>query len=148
MERRLLIISCSKSKKKEPKYEKIPAIERYTGKIFTLITDLIKDEHFPEDLDIRILTKFEEYPLINLKFGMIWYEIEMDDAIANKLKPLVIKELKTIIENNNYKEVTFNLGPNFTIIVEGIENELDKSIEIIKMYGNYDERIKKLKEWL
>ena len=144
----LLIISCSKTQSKEK--EPIPALRRYDGRIFRSIKGLMQRNEFSKAIDIRIVSKGYslEYGLIGPDFPILWYDIEMTDELALKIKPSILSSLKELLEKEDYKEVAINLSGGFSICVEGIRDLLAQETSLTYMIGTLDERDKQLREWI
>jgi hypothetical protein len=113
---RLLILSCSRSKRAEA--ELLPAYERYDGPPFRLLRRYLNTStNIP---NIRILSA--EYGLISYDSHIPNYERMMTAQRAQELRPQVTEELNKLLKVNNRKNshrVFIYLGKDYLKLLEG-----------------------------
>lgn len=113
---RLLILSCSRSKRPEAKL--LPAYERYDGPPFRLLRRYLKSStNIPK---IKILSA--EYGLISHESQIPYYERQMTSQRAEELRPQVRERLTTLLKPKGRKKppgVFIHLGKNYLKTLEG-----------------------------
>lgn len=82
---RLLILSCSATKRTEPGL--LPAIQRYDGVAFRVLRKALRELPAERHPRVRILSA--EYGLIVADTPIPWYDRRMDPARAAALRPQV-----------------------------------------------------------
>lgn len=143
MKKYLLIISCSKKKKKVN--SKLKAIELYDGVIFRTIKKTISESQISELLDILIISA--KYGLIKSTDKIRYYDETMNENKVKLLKPQVTKKIQKTLKNN-YDEIFINLGKNYIPLVKGIEKFINSNSRIIYANGKIGKRLKQTKNWL
>ena len=144
MQKYLLIISCSGTKRDTP--GRIPASRRYAGNTYRIIHKAIREGYFPiGHLDILI---------ISAKFGLLkWddeiedYDQEMTKAQAEKLRPEVQEDLSSYLEGKAYEEVFIYMGAKYRLTLEGFDWGQHIS-EITFTEGRIGEQLSQLKAWI
>ena len=143
MKKYLLIISCSKKKKKIN--SKLKAIELYDGVIFRTIKKTISESQISKLLDILIISA--KYGLIKSTDKIRYYDEMMNENKVKLLKPQVTKRIQETLKNN-YDEIFINLGKNYILLVKDIEKFINSNSRIIYASGKIGKRLKQTKNWL
>lgn len=143
MNRFLLIISCSCRKMKTP--GSMPAFERYDGQFYRIIRKAIREDCFPANLDILI---------ISAKFGLIAWDAEIEDynqfmskEQAHKLRPSIQENLESFLDGRDYEKLFINMGSTYRETLEGFEWKKHFS-EKIEAKGRIGEKSSQLKSWV
>ena len=102
--RRLLVVACSACKNKIDGF--LPAIERYDGPVFRVLRKYLREES----------TGVADVLILSAKFGLISanklipdYDLEMSEAVAATIRPLVLVKLRKALALT-YQEIGFCLG--------------------------------------
>ena len=140
MGRQLLILACSKEKKKVP--GKIPAIERYEGFFFKIAKKMMREGKFPSSVDILIISA--KYGLLKPHELIENYDLKMDKRRAMELKGEILRELKEEIEKNNYDEIFVCVGKEYIMSIKGIE----RFARVVYAEGRIGEKGRELRRWL
>ena len=143
MKKYLLIISCSKKKKKVN--SKLKAIELYDGVIFRTIKKTISESQISKLLDILIISA--KYGLIKSTDKIRYYDEMMNENKVKLLKPQATKRIQETLKNN-YDEIFINLGKNYILLVKDIEKFINSNSRIIYASGKIGKRLKQTKNWL
>ncbi len=135
--RKLLIISCSKTKRK---LKQGPALEVYDGPLYKILR-----KYSREDLDVLILSA--KYGLIESTKIISPYDTKMTLRLAKEIKVESTYNLLKFIKHNNYYEIFVELGK---IYKEGIDFEdlKQKGINFKFDEGTIGIRMHNLKNWL
>jgi len=139
----LIIVSCSKKKKNLGK--NVPAIELYDGPVFKILRKFSTLKKF-DRLDILIISA--KYGVLKYTDKINYYDEKMNQSKAKVMKPQIMKKISDFLAVNNYEEIFINLGKNYSVSIEGLENLVDSSCKIIYAKGRIGERLKQTKEWL
>ena len=142
--RRLLILSCSQSKRCSQ--EPLPAIERYNGRLFLVLRRFLRE--CPRQagfLDAYILSA--EYGLIPQDFPTPWYDRKMDMSRAVELQPQVNTTFSDITRGN-YDSICFAMGKTYLKAFENALELIPSGIELIITHGRIGEQQAQLKKWL
>ena len=117
MKRSLLIISCSDRKIKT--LGRIPAFERYDGQSYRIIRKAIREDCFPSNLDILI---------ISAKLGLLRWDEEIEDydqlmskEQVQKLRPSIQENLESFLDGRDYDKLFINMGATYLETLEGFE---------------------------
>lgn len=141
---RLLILSCSRSKRSEDQL--LPAYERYDGPAFRLLRRYLnRSTNIP---NIRILSA--EYGLISYDFHIPYYERRMTAQRAQELRPQVTKELNTLLKVDKRKNghgVFIYLGKDYLRTLEG-SNIFSPKCAVNVAAGTPGKRLADLYRWL
>ena len=135
--RKLLILACSKIKKK---LQERPAIEVYDGPFYRILrkSDL-------SNVDVRIISA--KYGLIDSNFLISPYEQRMTQEVAKFLTPSVSEGVLAALHSNIYSDVLLELGKDYLDTVKiDWEKFRDKRITIDR--NPIGVRLHNLKEWL
>lgn len=139
----LLILSCSARKRVDP--DLLPAIERYDGVSYRLLRKAIREDHWPQNLDFLIVSA--KYGLIEACSPTANYDQRMTCARMNQLKPQIMSALQRRAEHEHYVEIYVDLGQDYALVLEGIE-ELFRDSVVTWSRGRIGERLRQLKEWI
>lgn len=142
---RLLILSCSRSKR--PEAQLLPAYERYDGPSFRLLRRFLNQKLNPPS--VYILSA--EYGLIRYNRLIPFYDRQMTRQRALELRPAVMTKLKRIFNNTLYAEpsdVLVCLGKDYFQVVDG-NNALFSPTTVIKVAeGSPGQKLSRLHDWL
>ena len=143
MNRSLLIISCSD--RKINTVGRMPAFERYDGQSYRIIRKAIRDDCFPNNLDILI---------ISAKFGLLAWDAEIEDydqlmskAQAQKLRPRIQGDLESFLDGKNYDRLFVNMGATYLETLEGFDWKKHFN-EKIEAKGRIGEKSSQMKSWV
>ncbi len=100
---RLLVVSCSKNKKR---LNDVPAIELYDGPFFKVLRKFDFSR-----IDILILSA--KYGLIDQHEIISFYDEKMNKVRAYQLRDKVSTTLHHVLSTRNYREVFFELGKDY-----------------------------------
>jgi len=143
MGRYLLILGCSKRKKKLL-VTPIPALERYDGPAFRVIRKWQKVSNEDHCLDIKVISA--KYGLLDIKDNIPYYDQQMTVARAAELKQSVAEKLLGLLRKNNYSCVYCDVG---SVYLKALPDELIESNELIEFAkGRIGERLSNLKRRL
>ena len=143
MNRSLLIISCSD--RKINTLGRIPAFERYDGQSYRIIRKAIREDCFPSNLDILI---------ISAKLGLLRWDEEIKDynqlmskAQAHKLRPSIQENLESFLDGRDYNKLFINMGATYLETLEGFEWKKHFN-EKIEAKGRIGEKSSQMKSWV
>jgi len=140
----LLIVSCSGKKNKTKK--KIPAIKRYEGVYYKVINKLKRENKFPSNLDIIIISA--KYGFLKPNDLIENYDLKMNKKQARKLNKSIVRDLRNYIRDKKYKEIFINLGKDYMLSIRGFEQFIPKETKIIVANGGIGKKMKQMKEWI
>ena len=135
--RRLLIVSCSKTKRK---LENAPAMEVYDGPVYKILRKNLK-----QNLDILIISA--KYGLIKQDQLISYYDLQMTDEIAESFRNELTATLSKIINNNSYEEIFIELGKTYQRSIDFKKLEFNNQ-NLIFDNGTIGMRLHNLKKWL
>jgi cytoplasmic iron level regulating protein YaaA (DUF328/UPF0246 family) len=144
MAKYLLIISCSD--KKDHREGLMPAIKRYKGAWYGVINKLNREERFPLNLDVLIISA--KYGLIPSDHLIEDYDWRMDVFRARELNDSVIGKLEEILENAEYESILINLGKDYTEAIRGFEEMVPHSVRVSILNGSIGTKKRDLKNWI
>ena len=134
----LLIISCSKNKKKFDK--PMPAIMVYDGPFFKMLRKLNLKKI---EVDIMILSA--KYGLIDISTPIKFYEQKMTKKISQKISKKINSKLIRIIKTRQYKEIFISMGKTYYSI---FNLEKINTAKIVYAKGGIGKKLKQTREWL
>ena len=139
--RKLLIISCSDTKRPYPWQEK--AINVYDGPFFRILRNA---DAINNGVDLRI---------VSAKFGMIPpnkyirpYDMLLTAERAQNLNKQIMSHLKETFEKANYDEIKIIMGQRYLSAVEGIDLIKPEGCRVEVVPGRIGEKLHELKDWL
>ena len=135
--KKLLVISCSKTKRR---LENRPALEVYDGPYYRILrkNDLT-------NIDVLIISA--QYGLINSRSLISAYDRRMTKEFANEISSTISKNLTIRLNSDEYEEAFFELGSLYMYAAGINPNEFEK-IRIIVDKGPIGIRLHNLKSWL
>ena len=143
MNRSLLIISCSG--RKINTVGRMPAFERYDGQSYRIIRKAIREDCFPSNLDILI---------ISAKLGLLRWDEEIEDydqlmskEQAQKLRPSIQEDLESFLDGRDYDKLFINMGVTYLETLEGFEWQKHFN-EKIEAKGRIGEKSSQMKSWV
>ena len=135
--RRLLIVSCSKTKQK---LENAPALEVYNGPVYKILR-----KNLMPNLDILIISA--KYGLIKQDQLISYYDLQMTENIAESFRSELTANLSKIIINNSYREIFIELGKTYQKSIDFKKLEFNNQ-NLILDTGTIGRRLHNLKKWL
>lgn len=137
VQKKLLIIGCSKRKRSFPE---APAIDVYDGPYYRMLRKAKL-----ESVDISILSA--KYGLIDYKTKISPYERRMTPNVAEEMRDSVTNQLKDILRKNSYNEVVINLGKIYLTAFDFQSlSQYGQTYKILS--GDIIKRIHALKTWI
>ncbi len=135
--RKLLIISCSKTKRN---LKQGPAIKIYDGPFYKILR-----KNFTENLDVLILSA--KYGLIEYTKIISPYDTKMTFKLAKEIRVESTSNLLKLLKQNTYSEIFVELGK---IYKDGIDFESLKQEGLNFKFddGTIGKRLHNLKIWL
>jgi hypothetical protein len=140
---RLLIVACSHRKK--PAKEHLPAIERYDGPAFRVLRKFLRERRGPMP---RILILSGKYGLIDARTRIRDYDLRMTTAMAEGLRPAVLRRLRKELRAGPISSVGLCLGRDYKWTVEGLQAQLPEGATVEDIGGGLGLRLTRLREWL
>lgn len=144
MNRYLLILSCSDTKRPRP--EPLPAIDRYDGINYRTIHKLMREGQFLDNMDILILSA--KYGLIQTDTLIEDYNQEMSNQRAIELQDEVGRALDLHLGATNYAEIFVNLGKTYMIAVEKSIQMCLQRAKIKHAKGGMYTKRSEVKKWI
>ncbi|ODS40273.1 MAG: hypothetical protein A7315_09070 [Candidatus Altiarchaeales archaeon WOR_SM1_79] len=138
--KRLLILSCSNTKKKSK--DLLPAIERYDGINYRVIKKLQREGNFPDELDIGIISA--KYGFLTPDIPIEYYDQKMTRKRALELQPEVSSELNEFLQNNGYSKIFVNLGKEYRLLLNGFDNAVSADYA----EGSIGQKASQMKKWI
>ena len=143
MKRSLLIISYSGAKDRTPGF--LPAIMRYKGPFYPTLHKAIRENRFPKNLDILIVSA--KYGLLKSDEPIEDYGQKIDDKRARRLRPGVQKKLQDFLDGKGYDQLFNGLWKNYQAVLE--EFDLEKHFEnVVPVETNRGKKVSQLKAWI
>ena len=139
----LLILACSQ--RKLDNKELLPAIERYDGGSYRVIRKAQREKCNLDNIEILILSA--KYGLIEAFTPIANYEQRINQDRAKELNHQLLQKLKKYVKKNSYIEIHLDLGLNYNLAVERIQNLFPRS-HFVFAKGRIGERLRQLKLWL
>lgn len=136
---KLLIISCSKRKQENKGL--LPAFERYDGQVYRSLKKMKRENKYPTDLDIIIISA--KYGLICPDKKIEYYDQLMDAENAKKYHDVTLNNLETLCNKKRYNSVCINLGKNYLMAIEGFNHN-----NIYQCHGRNGVRLHDMIEWI
>lgn len=138
--RRLLVIPCSKEKSDIA--TAIPAIERYRGRVFSVIQNVRSSSAALENVDILILSA--KYGLISESELILLYDQRMNPVLAAQHQALACRLLQDAVGQRAYLDCFVLLEPDYLEVVRQAKFPSKTSFET-----EISERtLKALSDWL
>lgn len=137
----LLIISCSKRKKKVR--GKVKAWDLYDGVIFRVLKKIERENGLPKNLDILILSA--KYGFIKPSDLIRYYDYRLNST-SNKRSFLM--GLKEHIKNDTISNVFVCLGKDYLKVLEGLETIFPNGTKFTYVSGGIGLKMSFLKNWV
>lgn len=142
--RRLLVIACSESKKDSA--ELMPAIDRYDGPMWKVLRSFTQGKSMPEiGMDVYVLSA--EYGLIPATQPIPWYNHVMTEERANELHEHALNQLASLVEEN-YSQVCFALSQLYLLALDGWESLIPQNLTVTVTDGPMATKLGQLRSWL
>lgn len=142
--RYLLVISCSKRKNKSENL--LPAIERYTGAWYGVINKLKRENRYPPNLDIVIISA--KYGFLEPNDPIENYDLRMTEKRAKELNHEIISKFKTLLESTHYNTIYINLGKDYLPAIDGLKDIISQNSKIRYAKGRVGERKSQMKKFI
>ncbi len=140
--RHLLVISCSERKNKSKNL--IPAIERYTGQWYGVINKLKRENKYPINLDVVIISS--KYGFLKPDDPIEDYDLRMDEKRAKELNPQIMGKFKMLLESKYYNTIFINLGRDYSPAIDGLKDIIPRNSKTIYAKGKVGERKSQMKK--
>lgn len=137
MSKYLLILSCSKTKKR---LYNVNALDLYDGPFYKMIK-----KYDMTNIDVLIISA--KYGLIKSTDRISYYNQIMTKEQANLLSKDISITFKHILNNNKYAEIFINLGKNYLISIENSKHLFNNN-KIIFGEGEIGRKLHQQKEWI
>lgn len=137
----LLIISCSKRKRKVN--GKIRAWDLYDGVVFRMIRKIEKDKKLE---NIKILILSAHYGLVAKDSYISYYDKIMTEEVALKLRRQVERQLENILEKTKFIEIFCCLGKNYLKCIEAFLQDLEIPVRLA--HGPIGQKLSLTKKWI
>lgn len=144
MKKHLLVISCSQKKNKSKGL--LPAMERYTGAWYGVINKLKRENKFPSNLDVVIISA--KYGFLRSNDMIEYYNLRMNKTMARELNNEIIKEFKKLFEHEHYESIFINLGKDYLLAIEGLQRLVPNNTNMIFTEGPLGVRKGEMKKWI
>lgn len=144
MTRHLLVISCSKSKDKSS--DVLPAIKRYTGAWYGVINKLKRENRYPPNLDIVIISA--KYGFLKPNDLIENYDLRMTEKQAKELNHEIISKFKMLSKRSIFNTIYINLGKDYLPAIDGLNNIFQQNSKIKYAKGRVGERKSQMKEFI
>ncbi len=142
---RLLILSCSQRKRREP--DLLPAIERYDGPAFRVLRRFLRERpNGAEHLHVRILSA--DYGLISSEHPTVHYDQIMTRQRAAELHDEVLDTLANLLCNNDYSSLCLAMSKAYLAALEGWPALVPQGVQVALTDGPQGVKLAKLKRWL
>lgn len=143
MKRSLLIISCSGAKDKTSGL--LPAVMRYKGPLYPTLHKAMRENRFPESLDILIVSA--KHGLLTSEEPIEYYDQKIDDRRARELRPSVQEKLEAFLDGKDYDQLFNGLWKDYQAVLEGFD--LEKHFEnVILVETNRGKKMSQFKTWI
>lgn len=136
-QRRLLVISCSASKRN---LRNRPAIEVYDGPVYKILR-----RYDLPNLEVLILSA--RYGLIDSHKKISNYEMKMTKEIAEQMRDLTTRKLIKRLYTHNYNDIHVNLGKTYQLAIDFSDSQF-KKFNVYFNKGAIGVRLHNLKAWL
>lgn len=137
---RLLILSCSATKRTEP--DLLPAQKRYDGPAFRTLRKALRE--LAQDACPRVAILSAEFGLIAGDTPIPWYDRRMDAARAAALAPAVQRELRAILAGGP-TDLFVHLGRDYRVAPGAVP---PGPWRVSYAEGGIGERLGQLRRWL
>jgi hypothetical protein len=124
----------------------LPAIERYTGAWYGVINKLKRENKFPSNIDIVIISA--KYGFLRSVDMVEYYDLKMKKRMARELNNNIIKEFKRLFEHEHYESIFINLGKDYLLAIEGLRNLVPKNTNLIFAKGTLGVRKREMRKWI
>ncbi|WP_220199788.1 DUF6884 domain-containing protein [Ktedonospora formicarum] len=144
--KRLMLISCSGSK--NPSLGLLPAIERYTGGVYSIIKKARREGYWQREIDILIVSA--KYGLIAEDDLIEIYDQKMDKVRALELRGEVSQRLDDVLKRKNYSLIFMNMGSTYLMSI-GDSFEVDRARRtgiIREAKGGIGKKLSQTKVWI
>jgi hypothetical protein len=141
---RLLILSCSRRKSREP--ELVPALARYNGPLFQIVRRFADDHGgWADQVDVFILSA--EFGLIPGNASVPYYDRQMTPLRARELLPGTLAMLGQIVDGLR-SDLFISVGADYLEAMCGYETCLPAAARVHLSTGSLGRRQAELRDWL
>jgi len=141
---RLLIISCSATKRPEP--TPIPAIERYDGPLWRVLRSFQREQPIIA-ADINVWAISAEHGLIPASTPICLYDRRMSTERAKALHSAVLSELQSVL-GTEYTQICLAVGKDYLRALCGWEALLPQGVTVTITDGTAGVKQGQLRAWL
>jgi hypothetical protein len=142
--RRLLVMACSSRKTSIAEW--VPAIDRYDGVMFRVVSRLRRLRQMPDDVDVVILSA--KYGLLESGELIQAYDMRMTPEAARRQSDRNVAVLKTKLDSKRYAEVFISAGKTYLLALEPIGAWQKEDVPVAVNKGRIGKQLKTLKLWL
>lgn len=129
--KKLLLQSCSQ--RKVDTQSAVPAIELYDGYFFRIIKRAKREGELSPNIDLMIISA--EHGLIKPDTEIRVYDRAMDAERAEEIRPTLVREVKTHVQNGDYDEVIVCGGEKYRNAVKGLSDEINQAVTYVSGSG-------------
>ena len=140
---RLLILSCSKQKKRTR--GPLPAIERYDGPAFRVLRKYLRE----------CATEAPVVLILSAKFGLIeaaekipYYERRLTVASAEKLRPQILRNGARVLTARSWRRIGVSAGREYRTAISGLQAFVPAKVPFEVLAGGLGPRLTALRDWL
>jgi len=138
-----LILSCSQRKRITER--PMRAIDLYDGYYYRILRKLFR-EGYGQSLDIRIVSA--KYGVIGPRDQISWYDTRMTRQIADHMHFETVAQLSRWIDQGKYPQVFINLGAEYLRAIEGLEQRVLPSVQLVFANGGIGSKGAQMKTWI
>ncbi|MDW7997988.1 MAG: hypothetical protein RMI30_00830 [Thermodesulfovibrio sp.] len=120
------------------------AWELYDGVIFRMLKKIEREEGFPENLSIIILSA--KYGFIKPSDYISYYDHRLDSKTY--MKPFLLNSLKKQVECYHISKIFICLGKDYLSAIEGFETIFSKKTQFLYATGGIGLKMSQLKKWI
>ena len=140
LDKRLLIISCSKRKKPGI----APAFELYDGVVFRMLKKMRETGEPLGNINVLILSS--KYGLVDSSCPIEYYDELLTDKRVCELLPLIERDLTAFIATHQPREVYCCLGETYWSLIRDVLEY--SNITHSNAKGRIGEKLAELKKWI
>lgn len=141
---KLLVVSCSKKKIKVE--TPTPAIYVYDGPVYKTLRKMGLDFKNENGLDILILSA--KHGFIEPMTEITYYDQIMTKDSAEKMRPMLEKQLLDFLSRKEYSEIAVNLGKPYMLAFQKMIPYLSEETKMEFFDGPIGKKLHKTKKWV
>lgn len=144
MSLRLLVLSCSSSKRTEK--GDLSAIERYDGPSFRVLRKFVR-EHSADALPL-IYVLSAEFGLIPASQPIPYYDHRMTFHRAEQMNAGILEQFEQTVKSRRLDKLFLSMSRHYELALKGYEDRLPPNIEVVLSRGTPGRRLSELHDWL